>query len=612
MRRTFLAACAVLTLGAFSLPAGSSTVVADSQRYKDEVFPSVSVASDIAYGQAIDEHGALETLRLDLYQPAGDTEPARPAFVWIHGGGFTSGDKAAPLTAEIATRFARRGYVAVSINYRLREGENFEQGDPEQLQAILDAQHDAQASVRWLRANAAAYGIDANRIAIGGTSAGAVTALQVAYNADNPGDSGNPGYPSNVSAIVDVSGAMNTASMDAGEPPALVVHGTVDATVAFSYALAIVARAQEVGVPVEFHPLEGAGHGVWTDYKEQIIAWMSDFLYRYVSAPPVGGIAELAIGAEPAPSTEILRYRDKVFDSVTVTSNIAYGQAIDEHGQMQTLRLDLYEPKGDKAPLRPAFVWIHGGSFNSGNKAEPFSTEIASRFARRGWVVVSIDYRLREGQLWGDLREKVSDAQHDAQAAVRWVRANAATYRIDPDAIAIGGHSVGAVAALHTQYNPTDPGDSGNPGYPSNTAACVDISGWMDTSLMERGEGPVLIVHGTADEVIQFSYAEDIVARAQEVGVEVEFIPLDGGEHNAAAEEIDVVARSMADFLYEQVIEPSSLDTSVSKLPLGDTGGDDNSDLILPTALAVTIALGVATFGAWRWRRCASSSNRQL
>ena len=94
--------------------------------------------------------------------------------------------------------------------------------------------------------------------------------------------------------------------------------------------------------------------------------------------------------------------------------------------------------------------------------------------------------------------------------------------------------------------------------------------------------------------------------------MEVEFIPLDGGEHNAAAEEIDAVARSMADFLYKQVIEPSSLDTSVSKLPLGDTGGDDNSDLILPTALAVTIALGVATFGAWQWRRHASSSNRQL
>jgi acetyl esterase/lipase len=74
----------------------------------------------------------------------------------------------------------------------------------------------------------------------------------------------------------------------------LVVHGTVDERVAYSNALAIVARAQEVGVPVEFHPLDGVGHGVWGAYTEQIIGWMSDFLYRYVAPQSaVGGVAEL-------------------------------------------------------------------------------------------------------------------------------------------------------------------------------------------------------------------------------------------------------------------------------------------------------------------------------
>jgi acetyl esterase/lipase len=276
-----------------ALLAGTPAAWAESQRYLDEVFDSVLVTSDMAYGEAIDEHGELETLYLDLYEPEGDPETARPAYVWIHGGGFTGGDKADALHVEIATRFAKRGYVAASINYRLREGDYFDPDDPELPQVIAEAQHDAQAAVRWLRAHAAGYRIDPGRVAVGGSSAGAITALYVNYNSSDPGDSGNPGYPSDTSAGVSISGTMAPLLMEPGEPPALMVHGTEDTRVPYDLALQLVARAQEVGVTVEFHPLEGVGHGVWTEYKEPIIAWLSDFLYRQVAAPPVGGLAEM-------------------------------------------------------------------------------------------------------------------------------------------------------------------------------------------------------------------------------------------------------------------------------------------------------------------------------
>ena len=268
--------------------AAQTAAVADDQRYRDEVFASVAITADIAYGQAVDEHGEMETLRLDLYEPTGDTEAARPAFVWIHGGGFSNGDKASLFEAMLAGRFARRGYVVASINYRLREGEyyGFGVGDPRLPQVIADAQHDAQAAVRWLRANAAAYRVDAGRVAVGGFSAGAITALYVNYNSADPGQSGNAGYPSNTSACVDVAGGMDVTLMGAGEPPVLVVHGTADTTVPYSGALDIVARAQEAGVTAEFHPVEGAGHLVWSADAEQIIGWMSDFLYRYVAPQP--------------------------------------------------------------------------------------------------------------------------------------------------------------------------------------------------------------------------------------------------------------------------------------------------------------------------------------
>jgi acetyl esterase/lipase len=286
-RRLFLLALPLV----LALLAGAPPVEGEGHRYQDEVFDSVLVTSDIAYGQAIDEYGEMETLLLDLYEPEGDTEMERPAFVWIHGGGFTGGDKADSLHVEIATRFAKRGYAATSINYRLREGDYFEPDDPDLPQVVAEAQHDAQAAVRWLRANAAAYRIDPDRIAVGGTSAGAITALCVNYNSSDPGDSGNPGYPSDTSAGVSISGAMAPLLMESGEPPALMVHGTEDTRVPYDLALQVVERAQQVGVTVEFHPLEGVGHGVWAGYKEPIIGWMSDFLYRHVSVPPVGGLA---------------------------------------------------------------------------------------------------------------------------------------------------------------------------------------------------------------------------------------------------------------------------------------------------------------------------------
>jgi len=249
-----------------------------SLRYRDQVFSSVTTTTDLTYGSAPDADGNPVTLKLDLYQPAGDTIAKRPVLVWVHGGGFTMGDKSSG--RAMATFFAHLGYVAVSINYRLLSPDGCG-GNPDPTpvcqNAALAAQHDAQAAVRWLRANAATYRIDTSRIAMGGASAGAVTSVLVATHSEDPGTSGNPGYPSNIRAAVSVSGGMPTNDLiDEGDSPTLFIHGTEDQVVPYIWAVQNAAAMYSLGIFTVLEPIEGAAHGLPADYG-QLIDEQSDY-----------------------------------------------------------------------------------------------------------------------------------------------------------------------------------------------------------------------------------------------------------------------------------------------------------------------------------------------
>ena len=94
-------------------PAGAAT------RYPDPVFSGVTVTKDVVYGAARDFDGRIQQLDLDLYQPTGDTLAKRPVIVLAFGGGFWFGTK--EQLAKQATAYAKRGFVAASITYRLDE-----------------------------------------------------------------------------------------------------------------------------------------------------------------------------------------------------------------------------------------------------------------------------------------------------------------------------------------------------------------------------------------------------------------------------------------------------------------------------------------------------------
>ncbi len=268
-----------LTPERFGAPSSLVMAGTSTTRYLDEVFPNVSVARNLSFCEG-------NTLLLDLYQPAGDAATTRPAIVWIHGGGFYKGAKSDPNMVTLAERFAKRGYVTASINYRSAPKDEVDPNLPtfskaDLAQAVTNATKDARAAVRWLRANATRFRIDKQRIAIGGGSAGAFTSLHVAYTTDEE-EGRKPDDSSKVCAVVDIwGGLLNANEMKTGGPPLLIIHGTLDRMVPYTFAGKLVSRAQEVGVTCEFHPLEGKGHAAWTS-MEQYIRWIAPFLYHHV------------------------------------------------------------------------------------------------------------------------------------------------------------------------------------------------------------------------------------------------------------------------------------------------------------------------------------------
>lgn len=238
-------------------------------RYLDLVFDQVDRTLDVKYGSAIDQPTGRPTdLMVDIYEPRGDEEIKRPVFLFVHGGGFVSGNKS--IGRWYCEPMAKRGYVAMSMSYRLNQGNVYPDG-------MRAATSDARQAVRWIQAQAERYRVDTDRITIGGSSAGAITSLFVAYTDWELEPGGDTS--ADVAAVMDLWGGLYTEvrQMEAGEPPLVIIHGTNDSVVRYSEAEALVDRAEEVGIPYSLHALQGKGHAPFD--PEQHMTWTAEFFY---------------------------------------------------------------------------------------------------------------------------------------------------------------------------------------------------------------------------------------------------------------------------------------------------------------------------------------------
>lgn len=281
----------------------------DGTRYLEEIFSSFTLTSDVTYGSAINLSGSVQSLELDIREPAGDTGTLRPLIVMAHGGSFMFGDKTQSDIVPMAETFARLGYVTASIEYRLgMEQMPFPGPDStDAMEAVLRAVADAKAALRFFyksAANGNPYGIDTNYVFFMGSSAGAFIGIHCAYldqQSEVPaavdtskaslsggleGKSGNPGYSSRIHAVISFSGAIgDTNWIEAGDVPILSLHGTADDVVPYSSATIVLVgvyplmevdgsssvhlRAQNLGISNCFYTFPGAAH----------VPYVSDLLY---------------------------------------------------------------------------------------------------------------------------------------------------------------------------------------------------------------------------------------------------------------------------------------------------------------------------------------------
>lgn len=235
------------------------------------------------------------------------------------------------------------------------------------------------------------------------------------------------------------------------------------------------------------------------------------------------------------------------------------------------IALDLFTPI-DAPPNRPAMVCIHGGGLQSGTRElPPELVQFAREFAARGWVTCSIDYRLAQqrGTLPAEWLRHLQNttapelldvalaaypAGRDAKAAVRWLYANADTYHINTDYIAALGDSAGG--SLAVMLGVTEPEDyrdeltldddptlgTANLDQPAAVAAVIEFWGASDgvdaynavytVNRWDETDAPLMIVHGTADEIVPFRQAELLRDYYIETGVDYSFYAVDDGPHH--------------------------------------------------------------------------------
>ncbi len=386
------------------------------------------VTRDIPYRQGVSSDEAS----LDVYASPGVR--GQPVLIYVHGGGWAAGDKAnVGFKPEF---FVENGFVFVSVDYRLTPNVEF----PTHAE-------DVAAAIRWVHDHVADYGGDPSHIDLMGHSAGAHLVALVGTDSRYLEDVGLGLWAIHAVVPLDTQTYDLTAlaAESGGTLPTLYAVTFTQDPEAWARASPIAHVAYGVNIPPMIVAVSrGVGEAPNRHRLDQGQAFVSALREAGIEAEIVVSLGQShseinrEFGApDDRVSARVLGFlRTVERRSSVVLRDLEYAN-VDGH----SLKLDLYLPDPLPDEPLPLVVWIHGGGWRGGSKDRTRAPETLET----EYAVASIDYRLSQ--------DATFPAQiHDCKAAIRWLRAHAMEYGVDPDRIGAWGSSAGGhlVALLGT------------------------------------------------------------------------------------------------------------------------------------------------------------------
>jgi acetyl esterase/lipase len=258
-------------------------------------------------------------------------------------------------------------------------------------------------------------------------------------------------------------------------------------------------------------------------------------------------------------------------DDVLFEKGVEYANPDGQH-----LQLDIARPKTGEGPF-PAVLCIHGGGFRAGTR-DGYDSLIV-QLAQHGYVAATITYRLAP-------KYQFPAAVHDTKAAVRWLRANASKYHIDPERIGVTGGSAGghlaqflgvtagvkefegqggnleqssSVACVVNYFGPSDFTKSYGKSVDAAEVLPLFLGGDLSTARARHirasplywvtpDAAPTLSIHGTDDKYVAYEQAVWLVDRLKAAAVEAELLTLQGAGHGFKGKDAETAERAMFEF----------------------------------------------------------------
>ncbi len=356
----------------------------DGERYAQKIFDEIKVTPDIKYGEGpVYPSEDNQELFLDVYEPQGDLLDKRPVVVLAFGGSFIEGSRKD--IDWLCEEYAKSGYVAVSVDYRLYDGPFFPIPDAEVMKnVVLRAVSDIKGAIRYMRQDAATeniYKIDPEFVFAGGISAGSIAACHTAMldSTDNiPADlqqiiasigglRGNTNdlyqYSSEVQGLVNYSGGLNDASwIDGDDPQFFSVHDDMDPVVPYGegfariFGIPIVEMEgsqimKEVADAVEVHnelityensPLH-VGYFFVDNQTQEVLERSMSFLHEII-CPSVINSTTLSTNTElniyPNPTSNLIHLTE--YSEVTAILSNQMGQILESWRNSEILNISQY------------------------------------------------------------------------------------------------------------------------------------------------------------------------------------------------------------------------------------------------------------------------------